>query len=348
MAKDLRVLVVDDSAIYRSLVQGCLREIDGVECVGAAHDGRDAIAKVRELQPDVVLLDVEMPVMSGVEAIPELFETNADLGIIMVSSLTTKGADVTLEALQLGALDFVTKPQVKAGEDGFAALRDPLDRVIATFRESRKHHGAAPQAPAAARKKGKTPIVDAVAIGVSTGGPSALSELIPSLPGDLRVPVLVVQHMPARFTASLAESLDRKSKLRVAEAQDGQILRAAEVLIAPGGHHLTVAGSDAEPHVLFRDDDPVNSFRPSVDVLFRSLRVAFEGRVLCAVMTGMGNDGYQGVCEIREAGGYCLAQDQASCAVYGMPRAVVEGGQADEVVALEDLAKRIVEIVSKR
>jgi two-component system chemotaxis response regulator CheB len=347
MAEDLKVLVVDDSAIYRSLVRGCLREIDGVECVGAAHDGRDAIEKTRQLQPDVVLLDVEMPVMSGVEALPELFELNKDLGVIMVSCLTTVGADVTMEALQLGALDFVTKPQVKAGEDGFAALRDPLARVIAAFRESRKHRDAT-RAPAPRAKGSKVPVVDAVAIGVSTGGPSALSELIPSLPGDLRVPVLVVQHMPARFTASLAESLDRKSKLRVAEAQDGQVLRAAEVLIAPGGEHMAIGGGDAEPHVLLRSDDPVNSFRPSVDVLFQSLCTAFEGRVLCVVMTGMGNDGLQGVRAIRERGGYCLAQDQASCAVYGMPRAVVEGGQADEVIDLEDLARRIVEIVSRR
>ena len=347
MAEDLKVLVVDDSAIYRSLVQGCLREIDGVECVGAAHDGRDAITKTRELRPDVVLLDVEMPVMSGVEALPDLFEIDKDLGVIMVSSLTTKGADVTMEALQLGALDFVTKPQVKAGEDGLAALRDPLARVIATFRESRRHRDAA-KAPASRARRGKAPVVDAVAIGVSTGGPSALSELIPSLPGDLRVPVLVVQHMPARFTASLAESLDRKSKLRVAEAQDGQVLRAAEVLIAPGGEHMVIKGGDAEPHVLLRSDDPVNSFRPSVDVLFQSLCTTFEGHVLCVVMTGMGNDGLLGVRDIRELGGYCLAQDQASCAVYGMPRAVFEAGQADEVIDLGDLSRRIAEIVSRR
>lgn len=347
MASNLKILVVDDSAIYRSLVQGCLREIPDVECVGTASDGREAIERARELRPDVVLLDVEMPVMNGVEAIPPMLELEPPPGIIMVSGLTTNGAEVTVKGLEAGAFDFVTKPQVKAGEDGFAALRQPLERVIAAYRESLRPH-AAPAPAAAPTRRGKVPVIDVVAMGVSTGGPSALSEVIPNLPGDLCVPVIVVQHMPARFTSSLADSLDSKSKLRVMEASEGHVPAGGEVLVAPGGRHTLVAVRDSEPFIRFSDADPVNSFRPSVDVLFDSVAEAYSGRALCIVMTGMGSDGYRGACRLREAGGYCIAQDQASCAVYGMPRAVVEGGAADEVIALDGLAARIQEIARRR
>ena len=348
MADQLKVLVVDDSAIYRSLVQGCLRDMPELRCVGTAHDGRDAIAKTKELRPDLILLDVEMPVMGGLEAIPELRKLVPDAGIIMVSSLTTDGANVTMESLQAGAFDFVTKPQVKAGEDGFAALREPLTAVIAAFREGRLQRARPARLLPRPKGRGKAPAIDVIAIGVSTGGPSALAELVPKLPPDLRVPVLIVQHMPARFTASLATSLDRRSKLRVFEAEEGRPIRAGEVLVAPGGKHLTVAVSDSEPFVRLTNTKPVSSFRPSVDVLFSSLAESLPGRSLCLVMTGMGADGLEGVKAVRARGGWCIAQDQASCAVYGMPRSVIEAGQADEVVGLDELAARIVEIAKTR
>jgi two-component system chemotaxis response regulator CheB len=349
MPEQLKILIVDDSAIYRSLVQGCLREMPDVRCVGTAVDGKDAIAKAAELRPDVILLDVEMPVMNGVEAMPKLRQLLPEAGIIMVSSLTTNGANITMDALQAGAFDFVTKPQVKAGEDGFAALREPLGTVIDAFREGRVQRAkpsVAPPKPKGAR--GKVPAIDVVAIGSSTGGPSALAELIPKLPADLRVPVLIVQHMPARFTASLATSLDRRSNLRVREAEDGRPLRAGEVLVAPGGKHLEVSAGDSEPFVRLTNAKPVNSFRPSVDVMFKSLAEAMPGKALCIVMTGMGADGLEGVRSVRQRGGWCIAQDQASCAVYGMPRSVIESGEADEVVSLDDLAKRVQEIAKVR
>jgi two-component system chemotaxis response regulator CheB len=346
MTDTLDVLVVDDSAIYRSLIQGCLREMPGVKCVGSASDGRAAIERAAELAPDVVLLDIEMPVLDGVAALPELQRAAPDAGVIMVSSLTTKGADVTMAALQAGAFDFVTKPQVRAGEDGFAALRGPLERAIAAFRESRRGWSAREQL-VTGEPAVKVPEVDLVMIGVSTGGPSALAQLIPALSGELAVPVLVVQHMPPRFTASLADSLNRKSGLRVREVVAGVVPGAGEVLIAPGGKHLVVE-SGPEPYLAFSDAEPVNSFKPSVDVLFESAARAYAGRVLSVVMTGMGADGLAGVRAVRAGGGYCIAQDQASCAVYGMPRAVIEGGQADEVVSLGTLAARIEEIVAAR
>ena len=348
MAEQLKVLIVDDSAIYRSLVQGCLREMPDIKCVGTAGDGKDAIAKAGELRPDLILLDVEMPVMGGVEAMPKLRQLLPDAGIIMVSSLTTNGANITMDALQAGAFDFVTKPQVKAGEDGFAALREPLTTVMNAFREGRIQRARPTLAPKPAKARGKVPVIDVVAIGCSTGGPSALAELIPKLPAELRVPVLIVQHMPARFTASLATSLDRRSKLRVREAEEGRPLRAGEVLVAPGGKHLEVGANDSEPFARLTNNKPVNSFRPSVDVLFKSLAESMPGRALCVVMTGMGADGLDGVRSVRQRGGWCIAQDQASCAVYGMPRSVIEGGEADEVVALDDLPARVQEIAKAR
>jgi two-component system chemotaxis response regulator CheB len=349
MADQLKVLVVDDSAIYRSLVQGCLREMPDVKCVGTAVDGKDAIAKAAELRPDLILLDVEMPVMNGVEAMPKLRQLLPECGVIMVSSLTTNGANVTMDALQAGAFDFVTKPQVKAGEDGFAALREPLGAVIDAFREGRAQRArpaVVPPKPKQAR--GKVPAIDVIAIGASTGGPSALAELIPELPESLRVPILIVQHMPARFTASLATSLQRRAKLRVQEAEEGRPLRGGEVLIAPGGKHMVVEAKNSEPFVRLTNQKPVNSFRPSVDVLFGSLADSLPGKALCVVMTGMGADGLAGVKVVRARGGWCIAQDQASCAVYGMPRSVIEGGEADEVVALDDLAARLQEIAKVR
>ena len=346
MTGDLGVLVVDDSAIYRSLVQGCLREIPGVRCVGSAPEGRKAIEMARQLLPDIVLLDVEMPVLDGLQALPGLQEAAPEAGIIMVSSLTTASADVTMQALQLGAFDFVTKPQVEAGEDGFAALRLPLEGALSAFRESRlSWSGRERLKPEASLAK--VPEVDIVVIGVSTGGPSALARMIPALPEGLAVPVLIVQHMPAHFTASLAGSLNTKSALRISEAKARSVPAAGDVLIAPGGRHLLVE-SGAEPYLELLDSEPVNSFKPSVDVLFESTARAYGGRVLSVVMTGMGADGLAGVTAVRESGGYCIAQDQASSAVYGMPRAVIEAGQADEIVSLGTLAARIAEIVAAR
>jgi len=348
MPSELKVLVVDDSAIYRSLVQGCLRDLPDLRCVGTAHDGSEAIAKAAELAPDLILLDVEMPVMGGLAAIPRLRKLVPEAGIIMISSLTTEGANVTVEALQAGAFDFVTKPQVKAGEDGFAALRGPLGAAIEAYREGKLQRARPAKVPQRPRERGKLPPIDAIAIGVSTGGPSALAELMPKLPKDLRVPILIVQHMPARFTGSLAESLDKRAKLRVYEAEEGRPLRGGEILIAPGGKHMIVEANAAEPCVRLTTSEPVNSFRPSVDVLFSSLADAMPGRALCLVMTGMGADGLEGVKKVRARGGWCIAQDQASCAVYGMPRSVIEAGQADEIVALDALAARLVEIAKPR
>jgi two-component system chemotaxis response regulator CheB len=346
---DLRTLIVDDSAVYRSLIRSCLERMPRVTFVGTAIHGKDAIERARELQPDLILLDIEMPVMDGLEAIPGLRRVVPNAAIIMVSSLTTDGAQATLQALEAGAFDFVAKPRMRAGEDGFAVLASALEHVIEGYRESRRRPETRPTRPARPQAlHTKVPRVDLVAIGVSTGGPAALGQMIPALEADFPLPVAIVQHMPPRFTRSLAETLDSKSRLHVLEAEDGRPLQRGEVVIAPGDRHLRIACRESEPFVQLTQEPPVNAFRPAVDVLFRSAAEAFEGRVLAVVLTGMGSDGTAGAQEIVGRGGYCIVQDAASCTVYGMPRAAFEAGAADEVVPLVAMPGRIRSIAAGR
>lgn len=336
----LTALVVDDSAIYRRIVESCLREIPNLEVVGSAVNGQRAGEKAGRLKPDLVFLDVEMPILDGLSAIPVIQRESPGSAIVMVSSITTRSADVTIQALAMGAFDFVTKPQrTSPGDED--ALRGSLRGVVEAFRESHEPSAAAREAPQSSSHARKEGAVDVVAIGISTGGPRALADLVPAFPANLAAPVLIVQHMPPGFTATLAASLDKQSALNVREAEDGQPLRAGQVLIAPGGRHLKVSADRSEPFAELSDAHPVNGFRPSVDVLFGSVAKSFGAGALCCQMTGMGNDGLLGTRSVRKHGGYCVAQDAASCAVFGMPRAVIEAGQADEVVALELIAARI-------
>ena len=333
----LRALVVDDSALYRSLVKLCLADIAGVECVGTAGDGREALELARRTPLDVILLDVDMPVQGGIEAIPELRAVSPGAAIIMVSSLTQRGTDVALAALAAGAFECVAKPMLRVGEDGFAILRADLARALAAVRE----RNAPPLdvlAPSAARAK--PPAIELIAIGCSTGGPSALGQILGALPRDLPVPVLIAQHMAAGLTASLARWLAGRSVLPVREAHPGDPIRRGEVLIGPGGSHLCVERAGGSARVLLRAAPPP-VLAPSVDALFESVAQAYGGAVLGVVLTGMGADGLRGARVLRRAGGYAIAQERASCAVFGMPRALVEAGEADEVVGLNDLAARI-------
>lgn len=346
-SRALRALVVDDSPIYRSLLVGGLREIPGVDCTAVAQDGAQAICSAAETPVDLILLDVEMPIMNGLAAIPKLREACPDAAIVMVSALTVDGADITVAALHRGAFDFITKPRAKAGEDGFAALREPLERVVGACRE-RPLPGSSDAQARPLPPVEKVPRTELVAIGVSTGGPSALAELIPRLPAQLTVPVLIVQHMPPRFTASLTRSLSARSALRVREAEPGLPLRAGEVVIARGGEHLEIDMVGDAPCCVLSNAPPVNSFRPSVDVSFKSIAARLGAPALGLVMTGMGSDGLEGARALRAAGGYTLAQAEASCAVFGMPRALIEAGEADEVIPLCAMARRVAQIVGPR
>jgi two-component system chemotaxis response regulator CheB len=371
----IRVLVVDDTSLYRKLLSDVLRQIEGTEVVGTAGNGTIALAKVAQAHPDVLTLDVEMPAMDGLETLRRLRAVAPQVGVIMVSAHTTQGAKITMEALDLGALDFITKPEGKDPAQNMADLRRQLHPLLSTFRTRkrvksllRSPNGPVSRRPAAAAQaRGTLPLpaepgaprpaapppsgrIDIVAIGVSTGGPQALAQLIPQLPGQLGVPIVVVQHMPPMFTAALAESLDRKSALTVVEGQHEQILAPNTVYLAPGGKHMKIVRQGAQQHpcLLITNDPPENHCKPSVDYLFRSVAQGYGNRALGVIMTGMGADGTLGLRLMKRQGATVLAQDEASCVVFGMPLEAIKAGVVDAVVPLEQLALAVCQRVSRR
>jgi len=340
----IRVLVVDDSALIRRLIATALSEATDIEIVGTARDGLEAVDMVEELSPDVVTLDIEMPRLDGLGALVRIRERHRRLPVIMFSTLTERGATATLEALSRGASDYVTKPSNTGSvAEGLASVRDqlvPRIRALAGVRMlTPRPVPALPATPPAKPAAGSPQVL---VIGSSTGGPDALATLLGQLPADLRVPVVVVQHMPAVFTTMLAQRLDRSTPFAVREAADGDALRAGEVLIAPGDFHVRLESGPAGGRVRL-DQGPAENFcRPAVDVLFRSAAEAYGGRVLAAVLTGMGQDGLIGVRALTARGARVIVQDEATSVVWGMPGAVALAGLADEVVPLPELPRRLV------
>ena len=344
----IRVLVVDDAVVVRRLVTRTLTEDAELEVIGVAANGRIALAKVEQHSPDLLTLDVEMPVMDGLETLRRLRETHPDLPVIMFSTLTARGAVATLDALTLGANDYVTKlANVGGVTAAIEALKTELiPKIKALVGARRQKTLTGPSAPArrlAIRPREERPAapVKAIAIGISTGGPNALAELLPALPGDLPVPVVIVQHMPPLFTRFLAERLNSKSALTVREAEEGAVLEPGCAWIAQGGHHLVLTRAGMEVRLGLSEDPPENSCRPAVDVLFRSAAQAYGAGALGVVMTGMGHDGRAGAEHIREAGGRIVIQDEKSAVVWGMPGAVAEAQLADACFPLDRLAAQI-------
>jgi two-component system chemotaxis response regulator CheB len=359
----LRVLIVDDTIVYRRILGDAVAALEGAEVVGTAANGRLALAQLARSPADLVLLDVEMPEMDGLVALRLIRRMFPRTRVVMVSGADRGDAELTVHCLEQGALDFIRKPEGTDPEVSRAQLRARLEPLVRHLRDAVHAPAAgagapAPTAPvpapgaAPARIRPAVPAaavagrIDLVAIGVSTGGPNALSELLPRLPADFPVPVLVVQHMPPRFTAFLAEHLAPQCPLGVREARDGEHVRPGAVLIAPGGRHMVVRrGPEGGRVVGLNDNPPENSCRPSVDVLFRSLAAQWGGNVLAVVMTGMGCDGLDGVRALKRRGCLCLTQSEASCIVYGMPAAVDEAGLSDQQVPLDRLADRILALV---
>ncbi|MCL2541330.1 MAG: chemotaxis response regulator protein-glutamate methylesterase [Nocardioidaceae bacterium] len=353
----IRVVVVDDSALVRRLVTTALRDADDIEVVGVAEDGLAAIEVVDRLLPDVVTLDIEMPRLDGLGALTRIRQQHPRLPVIMFSTLTERGATATLDALSRGASDYVTKPS-NTGRiaDGIAAIREQLVPRIRALAGMRRVVGIStgsttPGGPTTlggstttGRSSVSRPVqpVRALVIGCSTGGPDALARLLPELPADLGVPVLVVQHMPPVFTALLAQRLDKASPLTVREAADGDLVEPGTVLLAPGDFHLRLGSSAGVVRAALDQGAQENFCRPAVDVLFRSAVDQYAGGTLAVVLTGMGQDGLIGARVVDEAGGRTLVQDAGTSVVWGMPGAVANAGLAAEVLPLDRMAAAIV------
>lgn len=343
MTTRVRVLIVDDSAVMRSMLRAVIGADPQLEIAGTAVNGADALDAAVELKPDLMLLDVEMPVMDGLAALRRLQDRGSRIPVIMCSALTQRGARVTIEALANGAADYVAKPAQQANREQAAAQlsAELLPKIHALTRRKRAEPQAFAPAPRPSQQA-PTELPRVVAIGVSTGGPAALERMLPALPASFPLPVLVVQHMPDLFTRLLAERLNRSCRLEVREASEAALIRPGEVVIARGDWHLeaqAIAGGGAMAHLTRGPKE--NHCRPSVDVLFRSCRSAFGARVIAVVLTGMGCDGLAGSRALREAGATILAQDEASSAVWGMPGAVAQAGLAHRIVPLGAMAAEI-------
>ena len=339
----VRVLVVDDSVVVRKLLSDALASSPEVTVAGMASTGALALAKIPQLNPDVITLDIEMPGLNGIETLTEIRKLYPKLPVIMFSTLTERGAAITLEALSLGASDYMTKPSNSASLAGAMdqVRRELVAKIVCLSGRSRMGAVSAP-AVCAARKKSGAPRIDILAIGASTGGPNALAEVVPRLPEDFPVPVVLVQHMPSLFTRLLADRLNSLSPLLVQEAEPGKAVEPGQVWIARGDYHMTVMRQGTRVVLHLNQEPPENSCRPAVDVLFRSVARVYGPNVLAVVMTGMGSDGARGAAHIRDAGGEILVQDEASSVVWGMPGAVVSTGAADDICPLPEISQEIV------
>ncbi|HID98167.1 MAG TPA: chemotaxis response regulator protein-glutamate methylesterase [Thermodesulfobacteriaceae bacterium] len=385
----IKVLIVDDSVVFRKILTEAVGREPGVKVVGSAVNGREALRLIRDLRPHVMVLDVEMPEMDGLRTLDEIRRQHFDIGVIMFSMLTSKGASTTLEALAKGAFDFVPKPSGNGafGKSVEAIKKELLPKIKAYAASSRRNIGLRPARLAAAKtrkykpctpvqpvgkhrrlktvtkpvqragprpvlKPGGTPAAryprglrpEAVVIGVSTGGPGALNEVIPVFPAGFRLPIFLVQHMPPVFTTHLAQRLDSKSRLRVVEARDRQPVRPGTVYVAPGDYHMTIRAERTSRVIHLSQEPPINSCRPAADLLFASAAKIYGGRTTGIIMTGMGQDGLKGSEALKSRGALIVAQDRDTCVVWGMPKAVTEAGLADRICPLDKIAHTVMEL----
>jgi two-component system chemotaxis response regulator CheB len=355
------VLVVDDTIFYRKIVSDILETFPFVEVVGTAINGEIAMSRIHLLKPDLLTLDVQMPVMDGLAVLQEIQQNKLDVDCLLLSAKTLQGSAITMQALELGAFDFITKPDDISPEVNREILTKELRKKLRIYHErlqilNRKGRGAplgwlpsaaraakGPQASNTYRASSRNERSLAVAIGVSTGGPYALGQMLPELPADIGVPIFLVQHMPPLFTASLAKSLDSKCKLTVKEATDGEPVQPNVVYVAPGGRQMQVASGVGYAKIIrITDAPPENNCRPSVDYLFRSVAREYGSKTTCVVMTGMGTDGKLGLEVAKASGAVNIAQDEATSVVYGMPKVAIEAGLAHVIAPLDQLAKEII------
>jgi two-component system chemotaxis response regulator CheB len=352
----VKLLIVDDSAFMRNALSTMLSSDPEIKIVGTARDGLEAIEKIGSLKPDIVTLDVEMPRMDGITALRHIMQTNP-LPVIMVSSITTEGAKVTLDALDLGAVDFIPKNLSELSINIVKIKEILIDKIKHIGRKGLVKRQVRPPGTAAVPRSIEVPThiplrttgerrIGILSIGTSTGGPKALQEIIPKLPKDFPAPIVIAQHMPPNFTGPFAERLNQLSEIEVREAKEGELLKPGVALIAPGGGHMRVKRvRGIETVVSISDNKEEFIYRPSVDALMSSVAECFPGRALGVILTGMGNDGLRGLISLKNTGGRIFAQDEESCVVYGMPKAVVDAGIADKVLSLEEMAGEIINSV---
>ena len=356
MPGKIRVLVVDDSALMRQFISDILKSDPRIEVAGTARDGKDALAQIKILNPDIVTMDVEMPNMDGLQALEEIMKTKP-LPVIMVSSMTQEGAETTLKALALGCVDFIGKPSGTISLNIRDIGQELIDKVIAasTAKLRPRLFGATgvKPSPFASDFRRMTPPanmmstgrIDIVAIASSTGGPMALSELLPKLPKKFPVPIVITQHMPKEFTPSFSKRLNDSSEIEVLEGFDGLSLKAGRAVIAPGGTHLIVKRRAGAAVCGLSDAPPVLSVKPAANIMFQSVSEQYGGNVLCVILTGMGRDGTDGAIVLKKKGAYVIAESQKTCVVYGMPKAAVDAGVVDEVLPLNEIPDAMVRIV---
>ena len=356
--KDISVMICDDSALMRNLIGRIVDEAEGLVLAGKAMNGKFLLEKIPRIKPDIILLDLEMPEMNGIQFLKERKRLNIDIPVVILSSIAVKGARITMEALSLGASDFILKPSGSISED----IHVVRDRIVATLLAYGKKSGSSgrtslPQTAIQDKEKilvtsviprEKGGNIEIVAVGISTGGPNALRHVLVDLDPDFPVPIVIVQHMPAGFTTEFAKSLDRICPLDVKEVTDGDVLSPGTVFIAPGNFHIEVVKKKLAALIRTSSADLMNGHRPSADVLFASVAKHYGGNSLAVIMTGMGRDGATEIGTIFTKGGITVGQDQESSIVYGMPKVAAERGFIDHVVSLDDMAATLNRLVREK
>jgi len=355
MGNNVKVLIVDDSRIYRGILETALKTVPGLQIVGSVRDGFKALEFIKKTPPDIVTLDVEMDEMDGLETLKEIQKlnkrtTNKEVKVIMVSSLTTSGAEATIKSLEYGAIDFIGKPTTSNPNASIEYLKKELGEKLVAFGGKQINAPVtsrqappiqarpAPRIQTNIKTSGK---YDAILIGISTGGPKALTELMPALTTNISLPILIVQHMPATFTKALADSLNAKSSYTIKEATDNETVQPKHAYIAPGGKHMIVRKVGSHAKISITNQPAEEGCKPSVNIMFRSAATTFGGKSIALILTGMGSDGTKGLAPLKRSGTYIIAQDKASSVVWGMPGSAVSSGSVAKVEPLNKIADAV-------